>query len=309
MSGKYNKKSLVKLCGLPNSLTKREGAYYTVVTHPKGGMAVGKFDGVLFFTDYDDTLYDSSLHVSRENHRAIRYFMEEGGRFSVATGRAHRTFTPQIALEGLKFNAPVVLSNGAAIYDYGAGVYLERTLLDPSVPARVAELCRVFPELGFEAYHGDDIYVHNPNLVTETHLNRVGTPYTLSPIGDMPTPWNKVILEQDEPCLRRVRDYIESHWEGCCEAIFSNRYLLEVTHRGSNKGAMVAKVARMLGIRPEHIYCIGDNQNDIPMLAISAIPFTVANCAPQVEEWGARVLCHCDDHAVARAIEILDGMY
>ena len=40
-----------------------------------------------------------------------------------------------------------------------------------------------------------------------------------------------------------------------------------------------------------------------------AIPFAPANCAPAVKEWGARVLNHCDDHAVAQAIEILDGIY
>ena len=270
---------------------------------------MGKFDGVLFFTDYDDTLYNAQLRVSEENRRAIRYFMEEGGRFSVATGRAHRTFTPQIEKEQLEFNAPVVLSNGAAIYDYERDCYLERTLLDDSVPGRLEELCRVFPDLGFEAYHSEDIYVHNPNLVTMTHLKRVGTPYTVCPIADMPTPWNKVILEQDEPYLKQVKEYILEHWGGCCEVIFSNRYLLELTAQNSNKGTMVKKVADLLGICPDHVYCIGDNQNDIPMLALSAIPFAPENCADQVKEWGARILRHCDDHAVAHAIEILDGIY
>ena len=70
---------------------------------------MGKFDGVLFFTDYDDTLYNTAHTVSPENHAAIRYFQANGGRFSVATGRAHRTFTPQIEQEGLVLNAPVVL--------------------------------------------------------------------------------------------------------------------------------------------------------------------------------------------------------
>ena len=270
---------------------------------------MGKFDGVLFFSDYDDTLYNSQLRISAENHRAIRYFIREGGRFSVATGRAHRTFTPQIKKEGLELNAPVVLSNGAAIYDYGAERYLVRTLLDDEMPRRVTELCERFPELGFEAYHGEEIYVHNPNLVTTTHLNRVGTPYTRSPIEDMPTPWNKVILEQDEPYLKEVGAFIEQTWGGCCEAIFSNRYLLEVTAKNSNKGTMVARVAEFLGVAREHVYCIGDNQNDIPMLALSAIPFAVGNCAPEVREWGARILGSCDDHAVAQAIEILDGIY
>ena len=49
---------------------------------------MGKFDGVLFFSDYDDTLYNYRLAVSPENRAAIRYFQENGGRFSVATGRA-----------------------------------------------------------------------------------------------------------------------------------------------------------------------------------------------------------------------------
>ncbi len=270
---------------------------------------MGKFDGVLLVSDYDDTLYNSSLHVSRENRAAICRFIREGGHFTVATGRSHRAFTPQIAAEGLELNAPVILSNGAAIFDYAAGEYLARTRLDDSVPARVAELCRVFPGLGFEAYHGEDIYVHNPNPVTETHLTRVGAPYTLCPIGEMPTPWHKVILEQDEPYLKEVSAYIDGHWGGCCEAIFSNRYLLEVTDRGSNKGTMVAEVARRLGIGREHIYCIGDNRNDIPMLALSAIPFAVGNCAREVREWGARVIESCDGHAIARVIDLLDEIY
>ena len=72
------------------------------------------------------------------------------------------------------------------------------------------------------------------------------------------------------------------------EAIFSNPYYLEITRKGSTKGGMVAELARLLGIAPEHIYCVGDNQNDIPMLAVSAIPFAPANCAPEVKQcsWG-----------------------
>jgi hypothetical protein len=82
-----------------------------------------------------------------------------------------------------------------------------------------------------------------------------------------------------------------------------------MTDQGSNKGTLVAKVAESLNITSDHIYCIGDNQNDIPMLALSAIPFAPANCAEPVRDWGARILGHCNDHAVAQAIEILDGLY
>lgn len=270
---------------------------------------MGKFDGVLLISDYDDTLYNSQLTVSEENHRAIRRFMENGGRFTIATGRAHRTFTPQIRREHLEFNAPVILSNGAAVYDYAAERYLIQTGLSEELRERLIRLCRRFPSLGLEAYHGEEIYVYNPNPVTEAHLERIGVPHTLCPIEDMPTPWVKLLLEQDHPVLLEVQAYIQAHWGDCCEAIFSNRYLLEITAKGSNKGTMAAKVAELLGIDRKNLYCIGDNMNDLPMLALSAIPFAPGNCAQEVRDWGARILPHCDEHAVARAIEILDALY
>ena len=97
---------------------------------------MGKFSGVLFYTDYDDTLYNTAHTVSPENRAAIRYFIRNGGRFSIATGRAHRTFTPQIAKEELELNAPVVLSNGAMLYDYQADRCLVESHLDGDAPDR-----------------------------------------------------------------------------------------------------------------------------------------------------------------------------
>ena len=56
-------------------------------------------------------------------------------------------------------------------------------------------------------------------------------------------------------------------------------------------------------------YCVGDNQNDIPMLAVSAIPFAPANCAPEVKQWGARILGTCQESCVAQIVDILDHIY
>ena len=278
---------------------------------------MGKFDGVLFFADYDDTLYNSQRSVSEENRVAIRYFMQNGGLFSIATGRAHRTFTPQIKKERIPLNAPVVLSNGAAIYDYASDRYLLESSLDKSAPQWLAQLCDQFPALGFEAYHGEDIYVHNPNRVTREHLAKVGGSQIPAPILDMPTPWSKVILQQDVLYLEEVQAHFLQNWGEHCEAIFSNPYLLEVTAKGCHKGAMVEKVSQLLYINPKNLYCMGDNQNDIPMLALSAVPFAPANCSQAVRSWaqtdGASlnpmILGHCDDHAVAQAIHILDSIY
>ena len=69
------------------------------------------------------------------------------------------------------------------------------------------------------------------------------------------------------------------------------------------------RVARLLGVAPDHVYCVGDNQNDITMLALSAIPFAPANCAQEVKDWGARVLCHCNDGVIGDVVDILDRLY
>lgn len=270
---------------------------------------MGKFDGVLLVSDYDDTLYDLNLTVSDRNRQAIERLIAQGGRFTIATGRAHRTFTPQIAKERIPINAPVVLSNGASIYDYDRDRALMETALPPEAPKHLAQLARAIPEIGFEAYYGETIYVYQANEVTRNHMDRVGGTYLQCPIEDMPTPWVKVILEQDWPVLQRAQRWLLDHYGDRYEAIFSNRYLLEVTAKGATKGGMVAWIRDRLGIAPEHVYCIGDNQNDIPMLALSAIPFAPANCAPEVREWGARILCHCNEGAVAQAIQILEKAY
>ena len=84
---------------------------------------------------------------------------------------------------------------------------------------------------------------------------------------------------------------------------------LELTRKGSSKGGMVQYLARRLGIDAQHIYCVGDNQNDIPMLELSAIPFAPANCAQEVKDWGAHILCHCDDGVIGDIVEILEQRY
>lgn len=271
---------------------------------------MGKFDGVLLVSDYDDTLYNHRLEVSPGNRAAIEGFIREGGRFTVATGRAYDTFTPQIAKERIPLNAPVILSNGSAIYDYQQDCFLHTSHLDARIAVHLQQLLTLLPDLSFEAYHPSGVYVYNPNEVTYRHLKRVNVPYTLcSGIAQMPMPWVKVILEQDHPMLAQAQEIFRERWSEIYESIFSNRYLLEITAKGNTKGALVAKLAGHLGIDPKHVYCIGDNQNDIPMLEQSAIPFAPANCAAEVKEWGARIVNHCDDDAVAQVISILDEVY
>ena len=66
---------------------------------------MGKFDGLLLVSDFDDTLYDFHHRIPPRNLEALGRWIGQGGRFTVATGRAHRTFAPYVHLAPI--NAPV----------------------------------------------------------------------------------------------------------------------------------------------------------------------------------------------------------
>ena len=268
---------------------------------------MGKFDGVLLVSDFDDTLYGEDMQIAPANLTALDYFTREGGIFTVATGRAHPTFAPHARCAPI--NAPVVLSNGSALYDFRDNSMVYETVLPLRVQEDLIQVARDIPEIGFEAYHNDEIYVYQPNDVTASHLRRAGATAQEIPIDRMPLPWSKVILQQRNEILLETQRYMLQRWADHYEVIFSNAVLLELTRKGSNKGGMVSYLANYLGIDSKKIYCVGDNQNDIPMLAISAIPFAPSNCAQAVKDWGARILCSCEEGCVAQIVDILDGIY
>ena len=269
---------------------------------------MGKFDGVLLVSDFDDTFLSGTTRgVPPRNLAALEYYLAQGGLFTIATGRAHRTFAPHVHLAPV--NAPVILSNGSTLYDFQRDEMLLQTTLPDTCLEDLTDVLTRFPTLGAEFYHGEDIFVHNPNYITDAHMKKVGTDYTIAPVAQTPRPWTKVILQEENPLQLRVQRYILDTYGAQYEAVFSNHYYLEITRKGSTKGGMVDELIRRLALDPKKVYCVGDNQNDIPMLARSAIPFAPANCAQEVKDWGARLLCHCDEGVLGDIVEILDEIY
>ena len=67
---------------------------------------MGRFDGVMILSDMDGTLLGTDHQLGEANVQAARYFMEQGGRFSVATGRVKRAM--EFFMPRLQLNAPAV---------------------------------------------------------------------------------------------------------------------------------------------------------------------------------------------------------
>ena len=280
---------------------------------------MGKFDGVLIASDFDNTIVytEDALYagaptpdISPENRAAIEHFMAGGGTFCVATGRAKPSFEP--IRRRIPSNGPTILFNGAAIYDFNKDCYVETAFLDADIYDHVDALLARFPGLCFEIYHDDRrIHVLHPNDYTRNHehLTRAKTE-EVKDFREVDLPIIKLLFEEEKPLLEQVRDFIVSQeWGKRYELIFSSDHLLELTRRGATKGGMILKLAKLLGVARKDIYCIGDHNNDIPMLEVSEIGFAPENAIPEVKEWGAHIVCHCKDGALADVVEILNRRY
>ena len=73
--------------------------------------------------------------------------------------------------------------------------------------------------------------------------------------------------------------------------------------------AAVNKLAELLGISMEHVYCAGDEANDVSMLTAAKEGFAPANCAPVVRACGATLVSHAEEGTIADIIRILDERY
>ena len=281
---------------------------------------MGKFDGVLLASDFDNTLvYTSGALRSgkpipppgEENRKALEYFMENGGRFCVATGRAPVAFTPLAPL--VPTNAPCILSNGAVIYDFAAGEYLETFFLDETAIARAQAALDAIPEAAVEAYNpGSVICAVHSNAYVREHELLTKIPCTEVPsMAEVIRPLVKILFEGSFETLQQVQQYFSRQgWAADCELALSSRSLLEMTRRGISKGNTLLRLADRLGISHQHVYAAGDEGNDISMLLAAAEGFAPANCSDTVRACGATIVSDVqDEHAIADIIAILDSRY
>lgn len=280
---------------------------------------MGKFDGVLLASDFDNTLLytEEALRTGgpvpplpERNRESLTYFMAQGGRFAVSTGRALAAFLKYAEL--VPMNAPGVVCNGAALYDFQTGEYLETALLDQRSLERGQVILDRFPAAAVEAYHiGNVIHAVHPNEFTRRHehLTKVAVTETSS-LTEVPLPLGKLLFEAEHGTLEEIVAFLRGQgWAGDYELIFSGQTLLEMTVKGANKGGMVRRLAGRLGISMEHVYCAGDEANDISMLTASREGFAPANCIPAVRECGATVVCDAREGALADVVAILDQRY
>ena len=129
----------------------------------------------LITTDLDDTLLDAHSDVTARTVSAVRRAMDAGALFSLSSGRMPEAMLP--LAEKLNVNAPMILYNGALIYDHRTG----RTLFSNAIPAETAlAVVRMLEQMGLyvQAYPGKGYYCERRCAFTEGYERSIRVPAT-----------------------------------------------------------------------------------------------------------------------------------
>ena len=248
----------------------------------------------------DATLLNRDHKVSERNREAIEYFISEGGRFTVATGRmvaAVRAYFSQ-----MRINAPALLHNGAKIYDFEKDVPLFEKFIEEPRKNAIRRVHDELPEIGLEVYSEEKVYIYRECSETERFKTRsYDVTYSL-PEKVWRKPWIKALLigerellDKYEPVYRREYD------NGYC--VRSGSMYLDVVANGVSKGKALTRLTELLGIERGNVFAVGDNMNDIDMLLAAGNAFAVENAEPAVKAAAGRMVPSCDESAVAYIIE------
>ena len=269
------------------------------------------FSDVLLTVDYDRTLTAPDSSIPERNLEAIRYFMDNGGAFTVNTGRS--VPMTKVFRDVVPVNAPLLLYNGSAAYD------LERKELEFCHEIRmdlwetVNKCMALFPDLTVEVQGLDAHYRFTENPAWDAFSDHQRCARGFARPGDDLGAFLKFTLygefrdvtvadmfngspeeiarmdEAEETLRREFGDY--------CEVFRAASRIIDIHAKGVSKARSARELQQRLGRKI--LVCVGDARNDLTMMEDADFAFAPADgiIADRFEN-----VCPCAEGAVADVI-------
>ncbi len=268
----------------------------------------------LLAIDIDGTLLDPQYQISSANLAALRRAHLNGVEIVLVTGRRHRFALP--VAEMLGFELWLISSNGAVTRS-SAGELFHRDLL-PRITAH--KLCDYMHD-----FRGNLVITFDQETKGALVLER------LDELHVSIARWlekNRDFIEIVIPVTDALRsDPIQAMFCGTvtrmreAEARLTSWHLggeitvlktqydardlciIDVLNHGCSKGHALRRWAEHRGLQRHEVMAIGDNYNDLEMLAYAGVPFVMGNASEDLKQTGWPVTLSNDQNGVAAALE------
>ena len=260
------------------------------------------FDGYVIYSDMDGTLLNNKKKVSHENKKAIEKFIENGGKFSIATGRAFEAIEEY--LEDVNINMPVIVYNGAMVYDEKKRKPVKVHYFEEEKKDIVNKIKENYSSVAVEIHCGVDIYVFNDNGSAE----RPATKF-LNVIYDMPEnlfdlKWNKVVLIGEYEYMDFIQEELKKKYN--IDTIRSGKIFVELMPHNTSKGNALEEIINMFNLDKSKVIAAGDDMNDAEMLKKCGIAVCPENASPNVKKYADRIICSNENHIIQNIVELLE---
>ncbi len=263
-----------------------------------------KLSDLLLVSDIDGTLMNFPAPIPPRNIEALRRFTAAGGRFSVATGRSIASARPYV--EQLPVNAPCILYNGCAIYDFAAEKVLRAHELPDSYAGYLSALMREFPDAGFALMREREIVaLSGPGYVRE-YLGRENMPILEEALTKARGPFLKAVMAMPCEWTARVEEFGNAQGWKDVRFFRTGRPFVEMLPAEAEKGTALTELMDLLGIPPARTVAMGDYYNDAGMLAAAGFAATTAEAPDAVRYLCRGIFGRCEDGALADLIEALE---
>ena len=269
------------------------------------------FSDVLLTVDFDLTLTSPDNTIPERNLEAIRYFMENGGAFTVNTGRSLGMIRKYLDI--IPVNAPLLLYNGSAAYDTQTGDFAFCHTIQLDMAQTLRECLALFPDMVLEVQGKDAHYTFREDPLWKACIDSSGCGSAYANPEDDLGPFIKMTLYNTfhEPNVSHLFRATPEEMDRCTEVeqAMRQRYgnYVEVFRSGARiidvhtKGVSKARSARQLldQLGRKILVCVGDGENDVSML--QAADFAYCPAGSVISDRFTNV-CHCAEGAVADVI-------
>jgi Cof subfamily protein (haloacid dehalogenase superfamily) len=272
----------------------------------------------LLAVDIDGTLLNPQFQISPADLAALQRAHHSGVEVVVVTGRRHAFALPIV--QQLGFDLWVISSNGAVTRSL-AGETFHR---DPIPAETCRQLC-----LKMKAFRGHMVLTFDKDgkgAIVLEHMDELGASIQkwleknldyidfVIPLEDCLTadPVQAMFCGKI-PRMREVEAALAATGLGGQITVLRTEYeardlsLVDILNRDCSKGHALERWASFRGIPREQVMAIGDNFNDVEMLAFAGVPFIMGNACEELRGNGWRVTLPNDQCGVAAAIEQVWG--
>jgi Cof subfamily protein (haloacid dehalogenase superfamily) len=262
----------------------------------------------LLVLDIDGTIAGPSNTVREPVIQAIQAAQAQGVQVALATGRMYRSALRFYKTVGSQL--PLITYQGAWIQSPQDAQPLKQWALDPELAHHLVDYFE-HPDradkISIHLYYNDDLYVRAIHPETQSYADRSEvTPIVVEDLRSvLQNPPTKLLaLSKDtdliDRCLIELKSRFATHELYLTTSVAT---FLEATNPEVNKGAAVKYLAeQVLGLSADQVMTVGDNFNDVEMLAYAGIGVAMGNAPDGVKAEANWVAPTVDQDGVAAAI-------